>query len=231
MLTQGTVVRNYPYIISNDISPYLIERFEAVGTQVKYAKNAPIVLEGEIADSCYYLTKGNVIITQRTLKDPEILFIFSTGVLMSSAHALFDEMLPYSSHAYEPVEAIRVMKDDIWPIIDEDSVIARFAIENMACLLVSMRAKLYEKCNHSETWRICRLFDNMVDVYGVEVGGEIKINFKFSQQFVSDMLSISRITVVRRLKSLKEQNILDFRGGYYYVTDIKALQYILVMEM
>ncbi|MGI6449974.1 MAG: helix-turn-helix domain-containing protein [Desulfitobacteriia bacterium] len=45
----------------------------------------------------------------------------------------------------------------------------------------------------------------------------MKLNIKISQQFISNILSMNRITSARIIRKLKKLRLIEQTDGYYYI--------------
>ena len=61
--------------------------------------------------------------------------------------------------------------------------------------------------------------------------GSITINEKLSQQMMADILGMNRITVTRKLKELRELNLVSSSGGHFIIHSMKDLEaYMSIMS-
>jgi CRP/FNR family transcriptional regulator len=60
--------------------------------------------------------------------------------------------------------------------------------------------------------------------YGVPYNDAVMIKEKISQQILSDLLGVNRITVNRIIKILKDAGLLFQINGYYCICDVKKLK-------
>lgn len=73
------------------------------------------------------------------------------------------------------------------------------------------------------TWRICNLLEIFASYYGEEINGKIRISIRLSQQILSKLLCVNRITTVRIIKKMKELHLIEQINGYYWIVSLEAL--------
>ena len=74
--------------------------------------------------------------------------------------------------------------------------------------------------------KICNLLIDMAELYGEETGTGTLLNVKVKQEVVGRLTGLHRVTVVRELNKLKEQNLLVLQDGKYLIPDgEKLIQY------
>lgn len=79
--------------------------------------------------------------------------------------------------------------------------------------------------HQSAIWKICRLFLILSKNYGVKnTKGETVINIKLNQQMIGELLDLNRVTVTRKIKELRKQNLIRYSNNYYYIPDENAIR-------
>jgi CRP/FNR family transcriptional regulator len=77
---------------------------------------------------------------------------------------------------------------------------------------------------HNATWKVCNLLLIFADRFGVIYDGKVLIREKISQQMLSNLLGINRITVVRVIKDLKNEALLEQIDGFYCIRSVERLK-------
>lgn len=75
----------------------------------------------------------------------------------------------------------------------------------------------------SAAFRLSSLFLNLAKNYGVEENGGTIIYQKFSQEILGELTGLHRITVVRELKKMREQRLIQRRMPWYVIPDLTNL--------
>ena len=123
-----------------------------------------------------------------------------------------------------PVEAICISKRTLMRAIMEDPEIAMDVIQSLSTKFVTAMEQLRNVNHFSAEWRLCDLLLNYADFYGVPYDGKILIQEKISQQVMSNLLGINRITAVRAIKDLKDMGLIENINGFYCIRDIEKLK-------
>jgi CRP-like cAMP-binding protein len=114
----------------------------------------------------------------------------------------------------------RVMKQDIDVVLDIcESIASKF--------LVAMDYIRFEPRSSAEN-KICKLLLMFASHDGVHTDdGKIVCNRKVSQQMIADILGMNRVTVSRKIKEFKDNNLIlsiDTGDGKRYVFDIDEME-------
>ena len=75
----------------------------------------------------------------------------------------------------------------------------------------------------SITRKACSLLPTVSERYGVDYDGKILIKEKISQQMLANLLGVDRITMVRTVKQLREDDLIGQVNGFYCIRDNQKL--------
>lgn len=194
----------------------------------KYYKKNDVLLEiDEIPKGVYILLKGTILSLNETSSG-------NTNILqiIKPLSTIFDELIINSQNSpnkyicYSDVEIISINKKEIIHLMRNNYNINQFFFK-ISCYKLDIFIHLANKFNLlSGEQKIFNTFLEFAEHYGNKRNNIIKINFKLSQQFISDLLGVNRSTTVRAINKLKELNILELRNGYYYIINIDLLESI-----
>lgn len=201
-----------------------IEQFEAVGKIKKYPKDYNLNRVDEFQDYCYIVKSGRVISYEYSDSGERRLYKFlEPGALFMEEFILLDRACPVLFKTAVPSELILLDKRGLKKAMESDPEIMMYVAESMATKFISAMEEIRRGQRYSATWKICKLLQIFVETYGEEFDGKILIKEKISQQMVSDMLGMNRITVTRKFKELREMGLLWQINGYYCVNDWDSL--------
>ena len=102
--------------------------------------------------------------------------------------------------------------------------IAMDIIQSLSTKFIAAMDQIRNMTYRSSEWRICDLLLIYADFYGVEYDGKILIQEKISQQIMSNLLGINRITTVRGIKNLKNMGLIEQINGLYCIRDVERLR-------
>lgn len=197
---------------------------EKLGEVVFYPKKHVLVEAGQYNRYCYIVKKGRVLSYEICANGEERIYHFyEKNSVFLEDHVLFGEAAAVSFRTDCSTELIRIDKNTLLLALKRDPQLALDLIAASSGKFQSSMEQIRHEKNHSILWKICDLFLTFVDCYGEECMGQIYIREKISQQMISNMLGINRITAVRAIKELKEKGLIGQLEGYYYIADIERL--------
>lgn len=195
------------------------------GKELYYTKNKIIVSPGDILEGFYYVKEGRVIAFEYSPRGNEkIICILEKGSIFLESNALFKIPAFCFFKTTETTTLIFVNKDDLLELVTEDLDVTLFIMESLTKKFYSNVYHVDELLFHDTEWRICNLFSTFADNFGVEEETKIKLNIKISQQFISNILGINRITSARIIRKLKRLRLIEQTDGYYYIKNLKGLR-------
>ncbi|MDR3304826.1 MAG: Crp/Fnr family transcriptional regulator [Clostridiales Family XIII bacterium] len=200
-------------------------RMEALGEPISVPKNHIFIFPGVVPEHCYVLKSGRVITFEYTsdgaervymVHEPSAVFLEGNMIAREAVYAYFRATLP--------CELIRVTRDALCNAISKDPA---FAFEVIKFIDYKFNAAMeiirQTRCFNVE-WNICNLFLVFANRYGVPYDGKLLIAEKVSQQMISNMLGINRITAVRIIQRLKAQRLIEQINGQYCIRGKEQLQ-------
>ena len=112
----------------------------------------------------------------------------------------------------------------LYRALREDPEIAMDLMQSLALKTLSSQEQMKCMNEHSAIQKVCNLLLSFADRYGVVENGEIVIRERLSQEYISNLLGINRVTVVRVMKELRERGLVERRNRYYCLCDIEQLK-------
>lgn len=216
-----TSMDEFPMIYKFDDYPKAIaER----GEEVLFRKNTLIASPGDALEGFYLIKEGRVIAYEYLPKGNEkILCILEKNSVFLESNVLFE--LPVFCYFKTTMDtsAVFLRRKDLLELLACDLNFTLFLMQAISIKFYSHVNHAGEMISHDTEWRVCSLLLTFAKNFGVKEGARIKINFNISQQFISDILGINRITTVRIIKNLKKKKLIEQTDGYYYLTDIQKL--------
>ncbi len=203
-----------------------MDRLEQLGKKLVYPKDFTVADSDEPTPYCYLVKKGCVVSYEYYENGEKRLYRFhEKNALFLEANVLFDRPPSISFKTICKTELICIDKKSLMEAMREDGEFALQIMESTSDKFFTyMEQVRYEK-NHDVTWRICDLFLDLADYYGVPViyGKKMMIRQKISQQLIAEMLGVNRITAVRSIKKLKDMGLIEKDHCYYVISDMEKL--------
>lgn len=205
--------------------PRGIARLEKLGKKQQLPKNHILVRAGERTKYCYIVKQGRVAAYEYTLSGEERIYNFNEqNSLLLEANLLFDYVSPISFKTVKPSELVAVDKETLMETIYADPQVSMDVMESLATKFMSSMDQIRHANFHNAAWKICDLLLVFADRYGVPYDGKILIKEKISQQLLSNLLGINRVTAVRAIKELKEMALIEQINGFYCIRDLEKLK-------
>ena len=205
--------------------PHGTERLEKLGCIRQYPKNYVIIEPGEIPSYCYIVRKGRVITFEFTPTGEERVYNFmEENSLMLEANMLMEMPAQVYFKTTAPSELVCIEKEALLRAMASDPQLTFDIVESLSNKFFAAMDQIREACSHNATWKLCNLLLIFADRFGVDYDGKTLIQEKVSQQMMSNLLGINRITTVRIIKELKELNLVEQVNGFYCIRNIEKLK-------
>lgn len=201
------------------------EKFMALGEKVTFPKGGMIAQAGKPVDSCYYILSGRAMAFEYTATSGERYYNFNEeGSLVMDANVILQKAPPVSFVALTAVEAVKIPRERLMEAMREDSDLALNVMSNLAFKFLAAMDQVREATQCSVAWKVCNLLLTFAERYGVPYDGKLLIKEKISQQTMANLLGVNRITMVRTIKELREQDMIEQVNGFYCIRDREKMQ-------
>lgn len=170
------------------------------------------------------LKRGTVKASRITTAGEEHIYnIFHSGSKLFLLAAVTNEPPALNFVATSQCQAVRIPAETIGDAIARDGKLARTLLSDLGKKLAYSYKRLRECESYNTEWKICNLLLSLAERSGAEYEGKILVREKISQQTMASMLRVSRITVARTLKTLRDVNLIETINGYICIRDEAAL--------
>lgn len=201
------------------------ERLVKLGEHVYYPKNYILVSPGDTIQYCYLVIKGRVISEEYTPDGTEHIFnIFEKGSIFLESNLLLNVPSAVNFQTLIPSELICITQAKLSDAMAADYEMVKFVLESMANKYYSAMDQLRENYNHDAKWKVYNLLLILAANFGIRRDNWIMINFKVSQQMLSNLLGINRITIGKIIRELKELQLIEQVNGYYCIHNIENVR-------
>lgn len=200
-------------------------RLERLGEKKTFPKNHILVQAGSGTNYCYIVKTGRVVAYEYTVNGEERIYNFNErNSILLEGNVLFGWDSPVSFKTSMKSELVCIDRETLLRAIYEDPEISMDIIQAQATKFMSSMEQIRHTSFHSAAWKICDLLLTFAESYGVPYDGKVLIQEKISQQTLSNLLGINRVTAVRAIKELKDMSLIEQINGYYCIRDISRLQ-------
>jgi CRP/FNR family cyclic AMP-dependent transcriptional regulator len=200
-------------------------RLEKIGTPVKYPKNHILIEPGNIPEYCYVVKHGRVITSEYTPGGEERVYNFmEEQSIFLECNLLMQDPVPVFFMTAKPSELIAISRGALLTAMGADPQLNFDIIESISLKFLAAMDQIRESTTQNASWKLVNLLLIFAERFGEPYDGKILIKEKVSQQMLSNLLGISRITTVRIIKDLKELWLVEQINGYYCIRDIDKLK-------
>ena len=205
--------------------PRGIKRLEKLGERRTFREGTVLVRQGEKPTFCYVIISGKIAAVEYTFDGAERVYnLNEAGSVLLEEDVLFDWYSQVEFKVIRRAELVCISKSSLLTAIMSDPEAAMDIIQSVSTKFVAAMDQLRYTNHYNAEWRICDLLMTYADFYGVEYDGKILIHEKISQQTMSNLLGINRITAVRSIKNLKDMGLIEQINGYYCIRDDQKLR-------
>lgn len=195
------------------------------GIKKYYKKNDIVIKQGDILTHVHILVKGKILVYFNTDEGA----IYYESLLLSpcicgEAFVIRQKQINSYFECLENAEVIMIPKNTLLNLMRTDFDITMY-IYNITALKFDIWTRHAEEYSIlSAEKRIIFLLIELAELVGKQIDDKIKIDFKISQQFIGNITSVKRTSTVRTLDKLKDNHILEYCDGLYYINDLDLLK-------
>ncbi|MGX8714727.1 MAG: Crp/Fnr family transcriptional regulator [Lachnospiraceae bacterium] len=205
--------------------PRGIRRLEKLGECKTFEKNTILVRQQEKPAYCYVVKKGMVAAIEFTPDGEEIVYhVNEANSVILEEDVLFGWASQVEFKVVRKSELVCITRASLMNAVMSEPEIAMDIIQSLSTKFIAAMDQIRNMTYRSSEWRICDLLLIYADFYGVEYDGKILIQEKISQQIMSNLLGINRITTVRGIKNLKNMGLIEQINGLYCIRDVERLR-------
>lgn len=213
------------------LSPDIWEDLTDGMQPILYPGGSCIYNQGNFLSSVYIVKSGRVRMSYYTSDGEE------RGIFIAEKNCMFGEAaaLPHFTTYYT---ATAITNSEIYEVSRNILIDRLYRCPELAfkLLLLQMRKmRTYSRqeveITFSEAYsRICHYLQYLCECYGEEASDSaeircVKINVRFTQQELADMVHVSRVTVSNIIKNLIERGKIKKESGFYYVKNPDMLDH------
>ncbi|MEQ3362659.1 Crp/Fnr family transcriptional regulator [Raoultibacter massiliensis] len=200
------------------------DRLMREGERASFEKGAVIIGEDEPFEFAYCVLSGTVCgLISEPNGDKVIMAIIEAG----GAFGESDIFLGYSRIsagfvAESDVELLAIPRQSLIDYMNDHEIALYFA-RNLSRKFLSTARMYVDAVEGSALRRVCGAFLDFDLRYGVDRDGIRVIEAKIGQQYVADYLGVSRLTVNKCPRRLREAKLIRKLDDAYWIPDKKAL--------
>ncbi len=206
---------------------------EDLGQEIHCRPGTVLNTSGEIPADCYYLKKGRVLCCETSPSGEQHVYDYvDAGSLFLEEYLLFDRVCPVTYKTMVESELVKIDAESIIYAYQHDFQIVTEICEGLAEKLTAAISRSRLEMKHNAAWKICRMLLFYAQNFGtLTENGSIRIDHTLSQQTLADNLSMNRVTVAKKIKELKELDLIDVRSRHFYIPNVdRIVDYMIEIE-
>ncbi|MDO4314045.1 MAG: Crp/Fnr family transcriptional regulator [Eubacteriales bacterium] len=216
---QYSVISHFNYL------PGEVSSLEKIGVLQSFPENYVLVEAGSKTEYCYIVKSGRVVGYEKTQSGEERIYQFNEkDAVFLESDLLFDWVVPVAFKTAKPSELICIDKPALMKAIAENPKISMDLIYSLSVKFIAAKEQIRNMSFQNASWKVCNLMLSFAKQYGVPYDGKVLIKEKISQQVMSNLLGINRITAVRIIKELKDLELVEQVNGFYCIRDMRKLK-------
>ncbi len=205
--------------------PRGVERLKELGMKKRLPREFLLAQERDKTEYCYVVTDGKMVSYEYSVGGEERIYsVYEAESVLLEENLLFDYAVPVNIRTTVATEVVCIDRIALLQAIQEDPEIAVDIMQSLSMKLLSSVEQIRCLNERSAMRKVCNLLLSFAKRYGYAKGDTIVIREKMSQEYISSLLGINRITVVRVMKELREQGLVEKRNGYYCIQDMGQLK-------
>lgn len=204
---------------------------ESMGPHITISKGHVVAEAGEAPAYCYYILRGRVMSYEYTMAGRERIYKFyEEGSMLLEANLMIGIAPLVSFVALTQLTLICIARDDLIRRIYADPQVSLDIISSISFKFLSSMGQVREATHHNVPWKVCNLLLVFAERYGVDCNGKLLIKEKISQQLLANLLGVNRITLVRIIKELRDQSLIEQINGFYSIRSVNKLKQFMAQQ-
>ncbi|MCL4474696.1 MAG: Crp/Fnr family transcriptional regulator [Nitrospirae bacterium] len=193
-----------------------------------YEKGCCIFSSGDPGNRIFLIQEGVVKIYDLAESGKESIFWFRyQGEFFGLAEAFGGEDRMCFAEAVEPTSIFVIRREVFEELLKRNPKIALIVIKILAARMRRLGEALKALHFQDLRGRLAQLLLSLGDVCGVEMGGKIMIERKFTHQELADMIGATRQRVTEALNNLVKDGLIQCDGKKVMLLDQKRLSMII----
>jgi DNA-binding response OmpR family regulator len=189
---------------------------------LNYQKKDILFREFDKAYHVYYIKKGKAKSYKINDDGKEFIFeIFSQGDIIGMWDVLKGEDYFLSVAAIEELEVVRISKDEIQKLLENNYDAAINLIEIMSKDIQDKEERIVQLAYDTVRMRVASALINLYDLFTDEKGNS---SFKIAREDLAAMVGTSTESVIRTLSDFKKEELIHISNNEISIKNIQALR-------
>ena len=187
-----------------------------------YQKKDILFREFDKAFNVYYIKKGKAKSYKINDDGKEFIFeIFSQGDIIGMWDVLKGEEYFLSVSALEDLEAVRISRDEIQKLLENNYDAAINLIQMMSKDIQDKEERIVQLAYDTVRMRVASALINLYDLFSDAAGGS---SFKIAREDLAAMVGTSTESVIRTLSDFKKEDLINIVNNEISIKNIQLLR-------
>lgn len=202
-----------------------LDIFFAAFPQKKYKKRELLIRAGERTTNIFYLTRGHVKQYLITNAGDEInLNIYKEGSFIPMSLVFNPRRSPYFYEAMGEVKTREAPLEKVTNFVNQDSEVMMDLLHRLFVGIDGLFLRFEQLMSGDAKHRLYVTLVICAKRFGVLRKGYLKLTLKLTHQELASLSGLSRETVSREMKKLKERNLLSYTKASICINDLTQLE-------
>ena len=191
----------------------------------RYERGDKLYMQGESADEIMLVTAGRAKVTVASNNGREVLVqVVGPSSLIGECALIAGADRASSAYALSRnVEVAAIDQRALAQLIIDEPAFNSFLLEAVAKKVQVAEFRQLELATDDVQGRVIRRILELADMVGYERDGHLHITSPLTQQELAEWAGVSRQAVVKELKMLREEGVLESKGKSFVLIDLQAL--------
>jgi len=183
-----------------------------------------LVSPGEKIDTCYLIKEGLLISYETIGGHRRIYDYFEKDMFVLEEFALLNQPSQLFYEALTPLKMYSIKIELVKKLLVNDKKFTAACLAQMTRNYMVMQDLLRKSVAHTAGWQVCDLLILFANKTGVVKNGETVLDLHITKTFMSDLLHMNRITIMRELQLLEVMELCKLKGTQCTIRDLDALK-------
>lgn len=195
-----------------------------------YKKGTIICTQGEEPMGCYYVQEGLVGSLDLDINGNETyVVLLEPGNLFGEADVIREKGFECSFVAVQDTKVRFIDTERFLKLFETDIAVAQFIAYSSAIKMHAIKRKYEATRTKSVLWQVCNVLLEYAQRESEDKDGTVTIHYPLSQQYMSTLLGVNRITVTKCMKKLKDMGWVKKVNEHYCITSIDQMKSLMEM--
>lgn len=208
--------------------------FEENG-ELRFLKKGEMLSQPETPiEGIHYIIRGNVdVFLMSSDGRKKTIGIEIPGCLLGDVGTFEGEFQPVYYKALTQLETRFISKCGIKTVLDNYPCIRDYILRSLSSKVMMLVGQVGQSCFNNAEVKVGKLLLQFAYYFGSDNkrNGFELIHFPISQQFISDLAGINRVTVARVLANFKEDGLIERADGMYSINIDKMEKVMAILEL